>query len=62
MDDMDVNIEDLAIDEVRELLLDAGAEISMEQAEQLARFIAKSGSIADALDALTQLAQQREAA
>jgi hypothetical protein len=62
MDDMDVNIEDLAIDEVRELLLDAGADISLEQAEQLARFITQSGSIADALDALTQLSEQRDAA
>jgi hypothetical protein len=45
MDDIEIGIEDLAIDEIRELLLDAGAEISLEQAEQLARFITQSGSI-----------------
>ena len=62
MDEMEVNIEDLAIDEVRDLLLEAGAEISLEQAEQLARFITHSGSIEGALDALQQLTQQRRAA
>jgi hypothetical protein len=62
MDDMEVGIEDLAIDEIRELLLDAGAEITLEQAEHLARFIAQSGSIEDALEALQQLGQQRHAA
>jgi hypothetical protein len=62
MDDLEVGVEDLAIDEIRELLLDAGAEISLEQAEQLARFITQAGSIDDALDALQQLSQQRRAA
>jgi hypothetical protein len=62
MDDIEVGIEDLAIDEIRDLLLDAGAEISLEQAEQLARFIAQTGSIEDAASALQQLAQQRHAA
>ena len=62
MDDIEIGIEDLAIDEIRELLLDAGAEISLEQAEQLARFITQSGSIEGALEALQQLAHQRHAA
>lgn len=62
MDDFEVGIEDLAIDEFRELLLDAGAEISLEQAEQLARFITQPGSMAAALEALQQLAHQRHAA
>jgi hypothetical protein len=62
MDDLEVGIEDLAIDEIRDLLLEAGAEISLEQAEQLARFITQSGSIEDALGALQQLSQQRHAA
>lgn len=62
MDDIEISIEDLAIDEIRELLLDAGAEISLKQAEQLARFITQSGSIEDALEALQQLAHQRHAA
>lgn len=62
MDDIEVGIEDLAIDEVRELLLEAGAEISLEQAEQLASFITTAGSIEAALEALQQLVQQRSAA
>jgi len=62
MDDMEVNIEDLAIDEIRELLLEAGAEISLEQAEQLARFITQSGGFEEALEAVQQFAGQRKAA
>jgi secreted protein with Ig-like and vWFA domain len=62
MDDMEVNIEDLAIDEIRELLLEAGAEISLEQAEQLARFITQTGGLEEALEAVQQLAGQRKAA
>ena len=62
MDEMDVSIEDLAIDEVRELLLEAGANISLGQAEHLARFIAQSRSLETTLGALHQLAQQRRAA
>ncbi len=61
-DDFDVELEDLAIDEIRELLLEAGAEVSDEQAEQLARFVAQAGGIQEALAALGQLAQHREAA
>ena len=62
MDEMDISIEDLAIDEVRELLLEAGANISIGQAEQLARFVAQSSNVENALSALQQLAQQRRAA
>ena len=61
-DDMEVHAQDLAIDEIRELLLDAGADISMEQAEQLAAFIASAGGIEAALEVLGQVAQQRDAA
>lgn len=61
-EDFDVELEDLAIDEIRELLLEAGAEISEEQAEQLARFVGEAGGIHEALAVLSQLAQQRHAA
>ena len=61
-DDMEVNAQDLAIDEIRELLLDAGADISLDQAEQLAAFIACAGGLEEALDVLAQLNQQRDAA
>jgi hypothetical protein len=62
MDDMEVGIEDLAIDEIRELLLEAGAEISAQQAEHLAHFIAQAGGLEEALDAMRQLSAQRKAA
>ena len=61
-DDLEVELTDLAIDEIRELLLEAGAEISVEQAEQLATFVGAAGGIQEALQALSQLAQQRHAA
>jgi hypothetical protein len=61
-DDFEVELEDLAVDEIRELLLEAGTELSDEQAEQLARFVAQAGGIQEALAALGQLAQHREAA
>ena len=61
-DDMEVHAQDLAIDEIRELLLDAGADISLEQAEQLAAFITSAGGIEQALEVLGQVAQQRDAA
>lgn len=62
MDDMEVNIQDLAIDEIRELLMEAGAQITREQAEQLAQFITQSGGLDEALEAVQQLAEQRKAA
>ena len=61
-DDMEVHARDLAIDEIRELLLEAGADISLDQAEQLAAFIASAGGLEEALDVLAQLHRQREAA
>ncbi|MCI0359204.1 MAG: hypothetical protein L0211_12055 [Planctomycetaceae bacterium] len=59
-DEIEVNIQDLSIDEIRELLLEAGANISHDQAEQLAAFIANAGGLEAALDVLLQLAEQRE--
>lgn len=61
-DDMDVQVQDLAIDEIRELLIDAGAAVSPEQAEQLATFIVQAGGIERALAAISQMHQAREAA
>ena len=61
-DDMEVHAQDLAIDEIRELLLDAGADISLDQAEQLAAFIASAGGLEEALNVLGQLHHQRDAA
>ncbi|HZN33708.1 MAG TPA: hypothetical protein VFB80_07805 [Pirellulaceae bacterium] len=61
-DDFEVELQDLAIDEIRELLAEAGAQITTEQAAQLARLVAQAGGIQEALAALAQLTQQREAA
>lgn len=62
LDDMQVQLQDLAIDEIRELLVEAGAAISMEQAEQLASFVAQAGSMEEAVDLLMQMSVRREAA
>jgi hypothetical protein len=61
-DDFEVELEDLALDEIRELLLQAGAELTLEQAEQLARFVHQAGGLQAALEALQQLLDRREAA
>jgi hypothetical protein len=61
-DDMEVQLQDLAADEIRELLIEAGADVSLEQVEQLARFVAAAGGLESALDVLGQLDQLRKAA
>jgi len=61
-DDFEVEIEDLAIDEICELLQEQGAEISPEQAQQLAALVTAAGSIESALQLLDELAQERRAA
>jgi hypothetical protein len=61
-DDMEVQVQDLAIDEIRELLVEAGAEISLNQAEQLATFVAQAGGIEEAVSLLSQLVARRDAA
>ena len=62
LDDIEVNVQDLAIDEIRELLLEAGTDITHEQAEQLAAFIIQTGGLQEALTALAQIPPRREAA
>ena len=61
-EDFYVEVQDLAIDEIRELLLEAGAEISADQAQQLAQFVSEAGGIHEALAVLAQLTQQNKAA
>jgi hypothetical protein len=56
-DDNDIAIEDFAPEEICELVAELGAELSPEQAEQLARFVAQSGGIDEALAALRQLSR-----
>lgn len=61
-EDLEVELTDLAIDEICELFLEAGAEVTQEQAEQLAQFVGEAGGIDEALSLLSQLSQQRDAA
>lgn len=61
-DELDVELQDLATEEIRELLAESGAEISPEQAEQLVQFVSQAGSIETALKLLSQLAQERRTA
>jgi hypothetical protein len=62
IDDMEVNAQDLAIDEIRELLVDAGADISLDQADEIAAFIASAGGLEEALEVLSQLNERCDAA
>ena len=61
-EDAAIDVQDLAIDEIRELLVEAGAEITPAQTEQLAALVAQAGGIDEALVLLAQLSEQREAA
>jgi hypothetical protein len=61
-DELEVELQDLATDEIRELLAESCAELSPEQAEQLVQFVSQAGSIEAALELLSQLAQQYRAA
>ena len=61
-DELEVDIQDLALDEVHELLAESGVGLPAEQAEQLVQFIAQAGSIEAAQELLSQLQQQCRAA
>lgn len=61
-DDLQVSAQDLAIDEIQELLADAGAEVSLEEAKELAELIAAAGGVEEALDLLALLKEHRNAA
>jgi hypothetical protein len=61
-DELEVELQDLATDEIRELLAESGAELSPEQAEQLVQFVSQAGSIEAGLLLLSQLAQEHRAA
>jgi hypothetical protein len=56
-DGLDVEIQDFAPDEICELLAESGADLSPEQASELARFVKDAGSIEAALAALNNAAE-----
>jgi hypothetical protein len=51
-DDLEVEIQDFAPDEICELLAESGTDLSAEQAAELVRFVQETGSIEAALAAL----------
>ena len=54
MDD-EIRIQDLATDEIRDLLLEEGSELSEQQAAALKDFIQDSGGMENALAAIAML-------
>ena len=57
-EDVEIEIQDFAPDEICELLAESGADLSPEQAAELARFVQEAGSIEAALEALGQTAKR----
>jgi len=61
MDD-EIDIRDLAADEIRELLLEEGSELDEQQAASLKMFIEDIGGVENALAAVAMLEQLEKAA
>jgi hypothetical protein len=61
MDD-EVRIQDLAADEIRDLLLEEGSALDEQQAAALKEFIAEIGGLENALAAVAMLRDLEEAA
>ena len=61
MDD-EIHIQDLATDEIRELLLEEGSELDEQQAAALKEFIHEIGGMENALAAIAMLGELEEAA
>jgi dsDNA-binding SOS-regulon protein len=57
-----VEVQQLKADELRELLAEEGTSLTLEQAEQLSRFVAKVGGLDQALAALALLKDAAKAA
>ncbi len=60
--DDEIRIQDLAADEIRDLLLEEGAELNEQQAAALKQFIEEIGGIDNALAAAAMLGDLEEAA
>ena len=61
MDD-EIHIQDLAADEIRELLLEEGSDVDDQQAADLKQFIHEIGGLENALAAFAMLERLEEAA
>lgn len=58
----EIRIQDLAADEIRDLLLEEGSEVDEQQAAALKQFIEEIGGLENALSAVALLGQLEEAA
>ena len=54
-DDSDFDVDDFSPDEIQEMLAAFGSDVSLEQAEQMARLVAEAGGIDAAIAALAGL-------
>ena len=57
-----IRIQDLAADEIRELLTEEGSELDEQQAAALQEFIAEIGGLENALSAIAMLSELEDAA
>ena len=57
-----IRIQDLAADEIRELLTEEGRELDEQQAAALQEFIAEIGGLENALSAIALLSELEDAA
>ena len=57
-----IRIQDLAADEIRELLTEEGSELDEQQAAALHEFIAEIGGLENALSAIAMLSELEDAA
>lgn len=60
--DEEIRIQDLAADEIRELLLEEGNDLDEQQAAAVKRFIQEIGGMENALAAIAMLNRLEEAA
>jgi hypothetical protein len=57
-----IRIQDLAADEIRELLTEEGSELDEQQAAALQEFISEIGGLENALSAIAMLSELEDAA
>ena len=61
-DDLEVTLQDLQLNEIQELLEEAGLEMSDEGVALLTQLVSAAGGLDEALELLSQLQQNKSAA
>lgn len=61
-DELEVTLQDLHLNEIQELLEDAGLEMSDEGVALLTQLVSSAGGLDEALELLSQLQQNKSAA